>query len=60
VIGNEADEVSAQASARAGILKAFRTFGLPEIIRVNNGSPFASMGPRRLRKPSFQADLNRR
>ena len=43
VIGIEADEVSTQASAQARFVKAFRTFGLPEIIRVDNGSPFASM-----------------
>jgi putative transposase len=52
VIGIEADEVSTQASAQAGFVKAFRTFGLPEIIRVDNGSPFASMGPGRLSKLS--------
>jgi len=33
-------------------VKAFRTFGLPEIIRVDNGSPFASIGPGRLSKLS--------
>lgn len=33
-------------------MKAFRKYGLPEIIRVDNGSPFASMGPGRLSKLS--------
>lgn len=31
---------------------AFRRYGLPEIIRVDNGSPFASMGPAGLSKLS--------
>lgn len=52
IIGIEADEHSTQATAKAGFLKAFRANGLPEIIRVDNGSPFASMGPGRLSKLS--------
>lgn len=52
VIGIEADETSTQATSQAGFVKAFRACGLPEIIRVDNGSPFASMGPGRLSKLS--------
>lgn len=52
IIGIEADEASTQATAQAGFMKAFRAFGLPETIRVDNGSPFASMGPGRLSRLS--------
>ncbi|NRB74190.1 MAG: DDE-type integrase/transposase/recombinase [Verrucomicrobiales bacterium] len=52
IIAIEADTDSTQASARRGFEKAFRRYGLPEIIRVDNGSPFASMGAGRLSKLS--------
>jgi len=52
IIGVEADSDATQASARRGFERAFRRYGLPEIIRVDNGSPFASMGPGRLSKLS--------
>lgn len=52
LIALEADTDSTQRSARKGFEKAFRLYGLPEIIRVDNGSPFASMGPGRLSKLS--------
>jgi len=52
IIGIESDEHSTQAVAKKGFMKAFRKYGLPEIIRVDNGSPFASMGPGRLSKLS--------
>ena len=52
IIGIEADEFSTQKTAKAGFKKAFRQYGVPEIIRVDNGSPFASMGPGRLSKLS--------
>jgi transposase InsO family protein len=52
IIGIEADETSTQLTAKTGFEKAFRKHGIPEIIRVDNGSPFASMGPGRLSKLS--------
>ena len=52
LIALEADTDATQRSARKGFEKAFRRYGLPEIIRVDNGSPFASMGPGRLSKLS--------
>jgi len=52
IIGIEADAVSTQVTAQAGFEKAFAASGLPEIIRVDNGSPFASMGPGGLSKLS--------
>lgn len=52
IIALEADGDSTQASTKRGFKKAFRRYGLPEIIRVDNGSPFASMGPGRLSKLS--------
>jgi transposase InsO family protein len=52
VILLSADEVSTQAQARRGFERAFREFGLPEAIRVDNGTPFAAMAPGNLSKLS--------
>jgi len=41
-----------QACTRRAFLEVFRRYGLPEVIRVDNGSPFASMGLARLSKLS--------
>ena len=52
VIRVEANEKSTQRLTKEGFRRAFRHHGLPEIIRVDNGSPFASMGPGGLSKLS--------
>lgn len=52
VIRVEANENSTQRLTKEGFRRAFRHHGLPEIIRVDNGSPFASMGPGGLSKLS--------
>lgn len=45
VIALRANPMSTVAVTRRGFESAFRRYGLPEIIRVDNGSPFSSMGP---------------
>jgi putative transposase len=52
VIRLEAVAQATQRWTRAGFERAFRAYGLPERIRVDNGSPFASMGPGGLSKLS--------
>ena len=41
-----------QACTRHAFSEVFRLYGLPEVIRVDNGSPFASLGLARLSKLS--------
>ena len=52
VIRLEAVPQATQRWTRAGFERSFRLYGLPERIRVDNGSPFASMGPGGLSKLS--------
>ena len=52
VIGVQALPQATQAWTRLGFTNLFRTHGLPEIIRVDNGSPFGSIGPGGLSKLS--------
>ena len=57
VIRLEAVAQATQRWTRAGFERAFRAYGLPERIRVDNGSPFASMGPGGLSKLSAWVSL---
>jgi len=52
IIRLEAVRQATQRHTQAGFVRAFRAYGLPEIIRVDNGSPFASCGPGGLSKLS--------
>lgn len=48
----EAVPQATQKWTRLAFERAFMRYGLPEVIRVDNGSPFASIGPGRLSKLS--------
>jgi len=52
IIRLEAVPQATQKYSRQAFERAFTRYGLPEIIRVDNGSPFASIGPGRLSKLS--------
>jgi transposase InsO family protein len=52
VLGLRAVWAATQACTRRAFSEVFRRYGLPEVIRVDNGSPFASMGLARLSKLS--------
>lgn len=52
VIRLEVVRQTTQYWTQQGFERAFRAYGLPEVIRVDNGSPFASMGPGGLSKLS--------
>lgn len=52
IIRLEAVPQATQKYSRQAFERAFARYGLPEIIRVDNGSPFASIGPGRLSKLS--------
>lgn len=44
IIATEALESTAMDGTYAGFVQAFRTYGLPKVIRTDNGTPFASTG----------------
>ena len=50
LIGVQALPQATQAWTRMAYTNLFRTYGLPEIIRMDNGSPFGSIGPGGLSK----------
>jgi len=50
LIGLQALPQATQAWTRMAYMNLFRTYGLPEIIRMDNGSPFGSIGPGGLSK----------
>jgi len=50
LIGAQALPQATQAWTRMAYSNLFRTYGLPEIIRMDNGSPFGSIGPGGLSK----------
>jgi putative transposase len=52
IIRLEAVRQATQRYTQSGFVRAFQAYGLPEIIRVDNGSPFASSGPGGLSKLS--------
>ena len=52
LIGLQAVPQATQMWTRMAFSHFFRTYGLPEIIRVDNGSPFGSIGPGGLSKLS--------
>jgi putative transposase len=52
VLGLRAVWAATQACTRRAFSEVFRRYGLPEVIRVDNGSPFAGMGLARLSKLS--------
>jgi transposase InsO family protein len=50
LLGVQALPQATQAWTRMAYMSLFRTYGLPEIIRMDNGSPFGSIGPGGLSK----------
>lgn len=44
LLGCRAEPSTSLQGARSGFLEAFRTFGLPEAIRTDNGTPFVGHG----------------
>lgn len=52
LIGVQALRQATQAWTRMAFTSLFRIYGLPEIIRMDNGSPFGSIGPGGLSKLS--------